>query len=328
MSIDALAPKVALAGRADGNRIYLPILLVLAFTVALPFVTGESFLLYIGTLVALYAIGALSIHLIFRVGEFSLGQAAFLGVGGYASSLLVTSLQVPWWLGMLAGSALSAVAGLVVGPIVLRLKGVYFVLFTFILGEFVRQIFADWVTLTGGSEGIYGIPAPPSFNTPISFYYLVLASAVVTAAICGRLLTSQFGDVMNAIRESESLALSNGIPVFRIKVIVFVISCALIGIQGSLQASFVHYISPLSYGFTESLKLVVINVIGGLNTLWGPILGTVFLVALPELLRGWVDFQWVMYGMALILLMRYLPGGLGQISDRVSAMRNRKRSHP
>jgi branched-chain amino acid transport system permease protein len=100
-----------------------------------------------------------------------------------------------------------------------------------------------------------------------------------------------------------------------VKIIVFVIACALVGIQGTLQASFVHYISPLSYGFAESLKLVVINVIGGLNTLWGPILGAIFIVALPELLRSWVDYQWVLYGLALILLMRYLPGGLFEIGE-------------
>jgi branched-chain amino acid transport system permease protein len=138
--------------------------------------------------------------------------------------------------------------------------------------------------------------------------------------VCGRLLVSQFGDTVDAIRESESLALSNGVPVFKIKMIVFIIACGVGGVQGSLEASFVHYISPLSYGFSESLKLVVINVIGGLNTLWGPILGAIFIVALPELLRSWVDYQWVLYGLALILLMRYLPGGLFDIGELVRSL--------
>jgi branched-chain amino acid transport system permease protein len=263
----------------------------------------------------------MSIHLIFRVGQFSLGQAAFLGIGGYTSSLLTTNFHLSWWPALLASAACSAAIGAVVGPIVLRLKGVYFVLFTFTFGEFVRQIFVDWTSVTNGSEGLAGILAPAYFDTPTSFYYLVLAFAILTAVICGRLLLSQFGDAVDSIRESEGLALSNGIPVFKIKIIVFVISCALIGIQGTLQASFVHYISPLSYGFSESLKLVVINVIGGLNTLWGPLLGTVFIVALPELLRSWVDYQWVLYGLALILLMRYLPGGLCDIGEVLRSLR-------
>ncbi|WJR79155.1 branched-chain amino acid ABC transporter permease [Bradyrhizobium sp. NP1] len=291
----------------------MPAVLVAVAAALVPPLAGETFLLYIATLVGLYAIGAMSIHLIFRVGQFSLGQAAFLGIGGYTSALLTTGLHLSWWLSLVAGAALSAAIGAIVGPVVLRLKGVYFVLFTFTFGEFVRQIFVDWTSVTGGSEGIAGIAAPQSFSSPTGFYYLVLAFALLTAAVCGRLLMSQFGDAVDAIRESESLAQSNGIPVFRVKIIVFVISCAFLGVQGSLQASFVHYISPLSYGFPESLKLVVINVIGGLNTLWGPVLGSVFIVALPELLRNWVDYQWVLYGLALILLMRYLPGGLCDI---------------
>jgi branched-chain amino acid transport system permease protein len=293
----------------------MPAAILAAAAAVLPWVTGESFLLYIATLVAIYAIGAMSIHLIFRVGQFSLGQAAFMGIGGYTSSLLTTNLDVSWWGALVIGAAASALVGAVVGPIVLRLKGVYFVLFTFTFGEFVRQIFVDWTAVTNGSEGISGIAAPAAFASPTAFYYLVLGFAVLTAAVCGRLLVSQFGDAVDAIRESEGLALSNGVPVFKVKIIVFVIACALVGIQGTLQASFVHYISPLSYGFAESLKLVVINVIGGLNTLWGPILGAIFIVALPELLRSWVDYQWVLYGLALILLMRYLPGGLFEIGE-------------
>lgn len=291
----------------------MPALILACVAAAVPFAVGESFLLYIATLVALYAIGAMSIHLVFRVGQFSLGQAAFMGIGGYTGSLLTTNLEMSWWLALAAAVLASALIGLIVGPIVLRLKGVYFVLFTFTFGEFVRQIFVDWTSVTNGSEGVSGIAAPAGFSSPTGFYYLVLGFAVLTALICGRLLTSQFGDAVDAIRESEGLALSSGIPVFKTKIIVFVIACALVGVQGVLQASFVHYISPLSYGFAESLKLVVINVIGGLNTLWGPVLGAIFIVALPELLRGWVDYQWVLYGLALILVMRYLPGGLFDI---------------
>ena len=318
MTLEA-ANTVAPAAKLGRMRL-LPAGIVVASAVVLPFVTGESFLLYIATLVAIYAIGAMGIHLIFRVGQFSLGQAAFVGVGAYTSSLLTTNMNVSWWLALVIGAAASALVGSIVGLIVLRLKGVYFVLFTFTFGEFVRQIFVDWTAVTNGSEGISGISAPTTFSSPMSFYYLVLSLAVVTSIVCGRLLVSQFGDTVDAIRESESLALSNGVPVFKIKMIVFIIACGVGGVQGSLEASFVHYISPLSYGFSESLKLVVINVIGGLNTLWGPILGAIFIVALPELLRSWVDYQWVLYGLALILLMRYLPGGLFDIGELVRSL--------
>ncbi|HKU95397.1 MAG TPA: branched-chain amino acid ABC transporter permease [Vineibacter sp.] len=284
--------------------------IVAVLALLLPLVTGETFLLYIATLVALYAIGAMSLHLVLRLGQFSLGHAAFMGIGGYTSVLLVTSLDVSWWLAAAAGTLLAAAMGLLVGPLVLRLKGVFFVLFTFTFGEFARQVFVEAVAVTGGSEGIFNIPAPAGFTTPTSFYYLVLAAALATVAICGQLLRSQFGDAIDAVRESETLAHSNGMPVFAIKVITFTISCGLVGMQGALEASFVHYVSPISYAFPESLRFVVINIIGGLGSLWGPVIGSAFLVALPELLRSWVDYQWVLYGVVLILLMKYLPGGL------------------
>lgn len=298
----------------------MPAIILVVVAAILPWVTGESFVLYIATLVAIYTIGAMSIHLIFRVGQFSLGHAAFMGIGGYTSSLLTTALDLSWWGALIMGAAASAAVGGIVSLIVLRLKGVYFVLFTFTFGEFVRQIFVDWTTVTNGSEGISGIAGPVAFSSPTAFYYLVLVFTVLAGAICSRLLMSQFGDSVDAIRESERLALSNGVPVFKTKIIVFGIACALMGFQGGLQASFVHYISPLSYDFAESLKLVVINVIGGMTTLWGPILGAIFIVALPELLRSWVDYQWVLYGFVLILLMRYLPGGLSDLGQVLRAL--------
>ncbi|TWT15736.1 branched-chain amino acid ABC transporter permease [Reyranella sp. CPCC 100927] len=304
-------------------RIPRAAVIVTALALVLPYVTGETFLLYIATLVALYAIGAMSLHLVLRLGQFSLGHAAFMGIGGYTSVLLATSLGVNWWLAAAAGTLLAAATGLLVGPLVLRLKGVFFVLFTFTFGEFARQIFVDAIAITGGSEGISAIPAPAGFTTPTSFYYLVLAAALATAVVCGQLLRSQFGDAIDAICESETLARSNGMPVFAMKVITFTISCGLVGMQGALEASFVHYVSPISYSFPESLRFVVINVIGGLGSLWGPIIGSAFLVALPELLRSWVDYQWVLYGVVLILLMKYLPGGLLDVPTLVGKIRRR-----
>lgn len=307
-----IAPPAA--GRTEtpwrAARPVIAIAVVTGLAMLVPLVVGETFVLYIATLVALYAIGAMSCHLIMRLGQLTLGHAAFLGIGGYTSAILVTSLGINWWLAMIAGAVLAGAAGLVVGPIVLRLKGVYFVLFTFTFGEFVRQVFVDAVAITGGSEGISGVPFPPGFSTPTSFYYLVLAFSVAVGCFCGRLLQSQFGDAVDSIRESESLARSNGVPVFKVKVTIFALACALVAIQGALEASMIHYISPLSYNFPESLKFVVINIIGGLNSLWGPVLGAIFIVALPELLRSWVDYQWVFYGIVLIVLMKYLPGGL------------------
>jgi branched-chain amino acid transport system permease protein len=264
-------------------------------------------------------IGSVGFHLILRVGLVSLGHAAFAGVGGYTSVILMMSFGLPWIVCFVAGGLAAAAVALLVGPIVLRLRGVYFVLITFTLGEIVRLIFNDWQSMTGGANGISHIPPPwPALLATVNYYYLALAAALIAVTFSARLLRSDFGRKMDAIRESESLAEANGIPVFAIKVTVFAIGCTLAGLQGSLQAHFIRLISPLAYSFQESLNFLVMNVVGGSNSLAGPIVGTVFLVALPEFLRGWVEYQFILYGLILIVVMAALPGGLVELWQRLS----------
>lgn len=292
----------------------------------LPSLISESFVVYIETLVLLNIIGAMSLHLILRTGQMSMGHAAFLGIGSYTSVLCMMSLGLPWIVGFILAGALSALVALVVGPIILRLRGVYFVLVTFTFGEMIRLGMVEWAGLTGGSNGIFQIPPPwPALARPEYYYYLALVVAGACVLFARRLLASDFGHAMDAIKESETLAEASGIPVFRIKVVVFAIACAMIGLQGSLTAHFVHFIAPNSFTFETSLQFVVINVIGGLGSMWGPIVGTVFMVALPELLRGWAQYQWFLYGIALVLVMAYLPGGLIQLGSRLAELIRGKR---
>lgn len=290
---------------------------LIAFLLVYPFVF-RGFLTHIGTLVLLTVIGATGFHLILRIGLVSLGHAAFAGVGGYTSVLLMMNYGLPWIVCFVAAGASAALMALLVGPVVLRLKGVYFVLITFTFGEIMRLLFTDWQSLTGGANGISRIPPPwPALLDTTSYYYLAFVAAAATVAFSYRLLASDFGRKMDAIRESESLAEANGIPVFAVKVAVFAIGCTLAGLQGSLQAHFIRLISPVSYSFQESLNFLVMNVVGGTHSLAGPIVGAVFLVALPESLRGWVEYQFMIYGIILIVVMAALPGGLVELWQNV-----------
>lgn len=324
VGVPAMSARYGTRWRLHGERVALLVLVVAL--IAWPRLVGSSYLLYVSTLVVLYAIGAMGLHLLFRMGLVSFGHAAFLGVGGYTGALLMTGTGLAWPLAFIAAALASGALGLLVGPVVLRLRGVYFVLFTVIFGEFTRQVFDDWTGLTNGAGGIAGIPSPVPFTSPAGFFYLSLVVALLCAGVCARLLRCDLGQAIDAIRASETLASSNGVPVFHLKVIVFAIACFFAGLQGALQACFVQYISPASYGFDESLRFVVMNVVGGMNTLWGPVLGSVFIVALPELLRNWVDYQWVMYGVVLILVMRYLPGGLADLLALAGGGLRRQRS--
>jgi branched-chain amino acid transport system permease protein len=323
-------PNIALAGRlatATARRPKLPPwlwgLLAFALLAVLPALGGSLFLISIATSMLITALAAASLHLVVRTGHVSLGHAGFMGVGAYAGVLVLTVLHWPFALAMAAGFAVPALLGLVVGPLVLRLTGKYFVLVTFILGEILRMAMENWTDLTGGANGIFNIPAPPGFTGPVAYYYFVLVFTAVILIAIGRILTSEIGRAMDAVRQSERLAQCSGIPVLQVKVGVFVLSCGLVGMAGVLQAWFVHFIDPGSFSITQSLNLLVINVIGGMNSLVGMLFGTVFLTILPELLRSYVELQRVIFGVILIIVMAALPGGLAELGARLRQLFHR-----
>ena len=276
-----------------------------------PWLTEDRFLHHVGVLICLMSIAASSLHLIIRTGHVSLCHMAFVAFGAYGSTITVMKLGMPWPVGLLVGTALAAAVAALIGPIVLRLTGKYFVLITFLMGEVVRMAIVENSDLTGGSNGIFDVPPPyPFLLSNRAYYYFALAFAVLGVGFCARLLTSEFGRAIDAIREGERLAECSGIPVIRFKVTVFVIACALAGMTGSLQAHYIKFVGPDAYSGFQSLNLVVMNVIGGMSSLAGALLGTVFMVTLPELLRGYVNLQQIMFGFILFATMAFLPGGL------------------
>jgi branched-chain amino acid transport system permease protein len=286
-----------------------------------PWLTDDKFLHHVGVLICLTSIGAASLHLIIRTGHVSLGHAAFMALGAYGSVIAVMRLGLPFPLGLLVGTAAAALLAAVVGPIVLRLAGKYFVLITFLFGEMVRMAIVENVWLTGGSNGIFDVPPPSQLLLSNRvYYYMALAFAVFGVGLCARILTSEYGRAMNAIRDSERLAECSGVPVIRVKVTVFIIACALAGMQGALQAHYIRYVGPESFSVVQSLNLVVMNVIGGMSSLAGALLGTVFMVTLPELLRGYVNLQQIMFGAILFATMAFLPGGLIEVGRRLRVL--------
>jgi len=286
-----------------------------------PWLTEDRFLHHVGVLICLTSIAAASLHLIIRTGHVSLCHMAFVGFGAYGSVLTVMKLGMPWPVGLIAGTALAAAVAAVIGPIVLRLTGKYFVLITFLMGEVVRMAIIENSAITGGSNGIFDVPPPfPFLLSNRAYYYFALAFAAFGVGLCARLLTSEFGRAMNAIRDGERLAECSGIPVIRFKVIVFVIACALAGMTGSLQAHYIKFVGPEAYSGFQSLNIVVMNVIGGMSSLAGALIGTVFMVTLPELLRGYVNLQQIMFGAILFATMAFLPGGIIEAFRRIRAL--------
>jgi len=308
------------------NRATIVAVLLAAALLAWPFVANERFVFHIAINVCLAAIAAASLHLIIRTGHVSLCHAAFIGIGAYTSAYVVMQLGLPFIAGLALGTFAAALLALLIGPVILRLTGKYFVLITFLFGEIVRMVFVDWQAVTGGANGITDIPAPaPIFAEPRNFYWLTLLAAALCIGFCGRLLQSELGRTIDSIREDEQLAECSGVPVIRIKVMIFVIACALAGFVGSLQAHYTHYISPQAYSPIESLNYVIMNVIGGMNTLVGPLIGALFLVLTPEFLRGYVQVQQILFGLILIIVMAFLPGGIANLRSALRTLLGPKR---
>jgi branched-chain amino acid transport system permease protein len=326
----AATPAVPLAIPAAQRSLAAPVsvALLLAALLILPLVFSASpFALTATTLVLLSAIGASSLNLIIRTGHISLAHAGFMGIAAYTCVLAEMRLGWSFLPAMLLGCAASAAVAAVIGPIVLRLTGKYFVLVTFLLGEIVRLVFVEWSSLTGGSNGIQDLPAiHPVFKSPVAFYYLALAAAVICVGICWRLMHSEIGRAIDSVREAERVAECSGVPVIRLKVVVFIIACALVGVQGALQAHFLKFIDPTAFSSEVSLYMVVMNVIGGMYHVAGPLIGTVFMVALPEALRSYVELQRVIFGVILIVVMAALPGGIvGVLAHVRRAMASRSK---
>jgi branched-chain amino acid transport system permease protein len=308
-------------GRPLAWLTWTPLLVV---ALALVPAVGDKFVLSLTTTLLITSIAAASLHLIIRTGHVSLGHAAFVGLGAYTGALLMVAAGLPFPLALIGSFAVPAALAGAIGPFILRLSGKYFVLATFLIGEIVRMAFGDWTSVTGGANGIFSIPAPAAFFAdPAAFYELSLLAAVLCVGLVARVLHSELGRAIDSVAQAERLAQSSGMPVVAIKVMTFMLACGLAGVSGAFQACFVHFIDPNSFSAVQSLNLLMINVIGGMTSLVGTLLGAVFIVGLPELLRSYVEVQRILFGVILIVVIAVLPGGLAQLGARLQILLQR-----
>ena len=305
----------SVSGRARALPcLVLAALLILALFV--PWMFENQFGLYLLDMALINAVIALGLNVVLKTGQVSMAQAGFMAIGAYTSAQLTVKLDVPFLVGFVAAGLGAALVALGLGRIILRLKGVYFLLFTFALNEFLYLLNKNVPALTGGNDGVVGIkpPAIPFVADPLrskaAFYYLVLVVVALALAFVWALYRSPFGRAMDAVRESELLAAATGYNPMRIKMLAFSIGCLLAGLGGSLYAHFLLYIAPFSFTFWESVNFLLMNIIGGSTSLAGPILGALILTPLPELLRAYVLWQQVLYGLTFMVFMRFLPDGV------------------
>lgn len=275
-----------------------------------------SYMIHIFNQIGIWVILTASLNLILGyTGQLSFAHIALFGVGAYTSAILTTAFEMSFWITLPLAAIVAGVIGFIIGLPVLKFKTHFFAIVTMGFGEIIRLVIYNWRDVTGGPNGIYNIPFPSSvfgldFATREHFYYLILISAVVVVLFVKYLIGTRTGQAMIAVRENENFALFVGINSWKVKMISFTISAALAGYAGGLFAHYNSYISPYSFTISESVTILLMVIIGGMGTVVGPILGTAFLIFLPELLRSVSDYRMVIYGGLLVLTIMFMRDGI------------------
>jgi branched-chain amino acid transport system permease protein len=306
--------------RPASHRRLLPVIgiaVALAAALILPQLTSNQFYIHLANLMLLNSIFAVSLGLIASVGQISLGHAAFVAAGGYISALAALNFNIPPLLGIVLAGFVTGLAAVLLGRILLRLRGVYFVLVTFLAGQVFTLIVLNWESVTHGANGLVGIPAISFFGFPLStrlrFYYFALAAFIIVLTFAWALMRSQYGRAFRSIAENVRLAESSGIDVSHYQVVAFALGSGIAGAAGAAMVHYVRFLSPDSFTFNDSVAYITMLVVGGRQTMLGGVLGALFLTPLPELLRGMAGAQHIVYGLILLGVLLFLPNGLVSI---------------
>lgn len=312
-------------------RIRYRIFALLALFICLPWVASE-YVTSLAVLCAIASIGAIGLNILTGfTGQISIGVGAFLGVGGYTSAVITSSLGLSFWLSLPLAGIVTALVGALFGIPSLRLKGLYLAMATLAAQVIILYTMNHWDALTGGTAGM--ILSRPSigsfsFDSEMSYYYLTLAVLVATFIFTSNLFRSRTGRAFVAVRDRDLAAEVMGINLFQYKVLAFAISSFFIGIAGALMGHYTMVISPEHFDISVSIEYLAMILIGGLGSVVGAIFGAVFLTLLPVLLRELIDFiaiyvpnvteyfgsfRQIIFGGIIIAFLVYEPEGLAKM---------------
>lgn len=306
------------------NKKLLSSLMIITIIMLFPLFTDNGFYLQILVVAGIWAIVVLGLDLLVGyTGYVSFGHAAFFGIGGYSSAIIVMKFGTPFWLSLPLAAIFTGIVGYLISKPCFRLNGTYFAIGTLAFGEIINIIFTNWESVTGGVYGLIGIPS--IFTDLKQYYYLVYILLFFIGFLVYRLASSPVGKALIATKENQDLAQSIGIDILKMKQFVFTLSCIIAGFGGALLVHLVGFASPLTFNVNTSLQLIVIIVVGGAGTLIGPVIGAFFLLILSQYLAAFAELQLMIYGLVLILVIRYLPGGIVGGFQKLTVYRRGKR---
>jgi branched-chain amino acid transport system permease protein len=300
-------------------------ILLLVIAVVLPLVVKAPYQLHIIILIFIWGIIGTAWNLLGGyAGQVSFGHAAFFGVGAYVAGLLQFHMGVsPWW-GMLLGPIVSVVISLPIGMIAFRLRGPYFALATLALGEIFRILFTN-LTFTNGAKGILIMPA---ITSKVFYYYLGLAALLITVGVCYLIVRSKIGYYLVSIREDQDAATSLGIPTTLYKNYALIPSAFFTGLAGAFYMNYVAFIDPnIVFNLSNiSIMVILVVMLGGVATTWGPTVGAAIYIILGELFRTTLGPANVLvFGVLVCLIILFLPNGIVGEIDMLRGILTRKK---
>jgi branched-chain amino acid transport system permease protein len=283
---------------------------------ALPWLLATPYWRGILVLGAMNVLLALSLNLVLGyTGQLNLGQSAFFAIGAYVSTILIKSYGWNFWLAALVAMSAAGLVGIALAAFAVRLRGHYLAIASLGFAVITYQVLINWENVTQGVRGIYGIMPPVSSTTAL--FYLVAGIALVVYLLLDNLVRSPIGDTLRAIREDEVSAASLGVNGAIWKAFAFGIGAAIAGLAGVFYPGFVGTLVPDAFNIVESFTMLAMVIVGGMGTMVGPVIGAILLTFLPEVLRGFGELRLMIYGLALTLVVLFMPGGIVQAWNAV-----------
>jgi len=297
------------SGLTGRNRIAF--LIAAVMIAAAPWLLGSAYWRGILVLCAMNVLLALSLNLVMGyTGQLNLGQSAFFGIGAYVSTILIKTYGWNFWLAAGAAVAAAGLVGVALAAFAVRLRGHYLAIASLGFAVITYQVLVNWESVTQGVRGIYGILAP--VPDTVALFYLVAGLGLVVYFLLDNLVRSPVGDTLRAIREDEVSAAALGVNAAVWKAFAFGLGAAIAGLAGCFYTGFVGTLVPDAFGIVESFTMMAMVIVGGMGTMIGPVIGAVVLTFLPEVLRDFGELRLMIYGVALTLVVLFMPGGIVQ----------------
>lgn len=280
-----------------------------------------NFYFHMAVLITIFAGIAVSLDVLSGfTGQVSIAHAAFMAAGAYTSAILTVDYGAPIWLGIVLAGFVAMAIGVGLGFPSFRTEGHYFVLVTIAIAILAVVVLNTWTSVTGGPNGILGIQTPGAISlagvelvdlgTRQGYFYLTATYLILTLVVSNNVLDSRIGRTYMAVRDNESLAKSQGVNTKHAKLSALGFSCFFAGIGGGLYAHYLNFINPEMFNFFIGFEILVMLIIGGLGSLIGAVMGAFVIIVTPELLRGFPDVSLLIFGLILVIVVLFFPGGI------------------